>query len=314
MRLDLYRDLCRLARFGANITDAHSCFIFLPTSIFENGLSATEQKSLRLSGFHSLNTNIKTSCSVEKGVGLIGWVAKHNRSIHVSPFERDSRILGMYEHDCELKSFMGIPVPLKTRVQEQKATGVIACDSKKSYAFSKLQGKLLEDLAAEVANTIFLSSITSEERTDAFDWISFAVKAEKLISSLGVNAVEVMRIQLKSFRELEKQCGTRVAAQTHVQLQRLIDQTLPPHFPVIRLSQGDLIVVLDNMMSSFYENKFHAICSHVSSPEKELSLAISRCPMKRRGGKPYSLEEAVTHTAQETSNSYNGDLYEYRTA
>jgi hypothetical protein len=117
------------------------------------------------------------NAKIARGNGLIGWVAKHNRSIHVSPFERDSRTLGIYSEDQQLKSFIGIPVNLgagnpsggasspSAGGEESANVGVIACDSKKSFAFSKLQGKLLEDLAAEVSNTVRL--IRTRAATDS---------------------------------------------------------------------------------------------------------------------------------------------------
>ena len=97
--------------------------------------------TLELAGFHTLSNDIISNCVIPKGDGLIGWVSKHKQAIHVSPFERDSRTLGTYSRDQSLKSFIGIPVQIP--VGSQLQYGVIACDSKKSYAFSETPGQTL---------------------------------------------------------------------------------------------------------------------------------------------------------------------------
>ena len=207
-------DLYRLARFGANISDAYSCFIFLPAELMAQLIcspvlaSAESGRTLVLAGSHTLSNDTIADCRVTRESGLIGWVSKHNRSIHVSPFELDSRTLGIYSTDQQLKSFLGVPIPLDLPNVRVSGAGVIACDSKKSFAFSKLQTKLLENLAAEISNTIQLLLTYNEQGQTDVAWQSFLRRSEELISAIGHQSVEILRLRLSNFMHLESTIGT----------------------------------------------------------------------------------------------------------
>ena len=307
-----------MARFGANISDAHSCFIFIPTQILNQ---EQETKSLaptlELVGYHTLSTDIIPDCLIPRGSGLIGWVAKHKQAIHVSPFERDSRTLGIYSKDQSLKSFIGIPVPLQQGSQVQ--TGVIACDSKKSYAFSKLQGKLLEDLAKEIANTISLLKKSRKKSVYESSWHTFIQRGVQLREAIGSSSLEVLRLRLVNAQEMEDKTGTKASIDAIEQCMRLIEQALPPHFPALKHPSGDIIVILDNMMSSFYENKINAICNHIGNGKQQVSFAFSRSSFREKKNRTATLETLVLQTckmetAADSTASQFGELYEHRRA
>lgn len=296
--VNLKRDLCRMARFGANITDSHSCFIFLPPHIVEpEGSTSSNSQVLHLGGFHSLSNDVIEQCRIESGSGIIGWVAKHHQSIHVSPFEHDSRTLGIYRNDQRLKSFIGIPVPLDFTVTGSNSLcGVVACDSKKSYAFSKLQGKLLEDLAFEIANSLRLTLFYLTHADQNSSWRDFMVKAQALVEALGRNSVEVMRVRAMNLDELEQERGTVAATELLDQLFRLIQQGLPPHCPSYRLPQGDIIIVLDNMMASFYQNKIETFAEHLRSGGAKLEFHFKRQSFRRLRQRTAPLEDLIQAT------------------
>jgi len=296
-------DLQRLARFGANISDAHSCFIFLPAELLTT-LTCTpklnegaDSSTLVLAGYHSLSSSVIVDCRLPRGAGLIGWVAKHNRSIHVSPFELDSRTLGIYSSDQQLKSFVGVPVALD-HGRTTACAGVIACDSKKSFAFSKLQIKLLEDLAAEISNTVQLLLLYGWQGQVDVAWQTFLRRAEELALALGNTAVEILRIRLANFEALESSLGTSAALALAEQLFRLLQQALPPHFPLVRLISGDIIICLDNMMTSFYENKIRALCERIGMPDRNPVLEFIKTPSRNRKRKIMSIEALVAETAR----------------
>jgi hypothetical protein len=48
------------------------------------------------------------------------------------------------------------------------------------------------------------------------------------------------------------------------QFYRLVEQALPPHFPVIRLPQGDILIALDTMMSAFFSNKIQGLIKNMN--------------------------------------------------
>ena len=301
-RIDLRSNLCRLARFGANISDAHSCFIILPGTLFEDDLwQQGEAENLVLGGYHSLCTDIIETPRIERRSGLIGWVAEHRQSIHVSPFEHDSRTLGIYRSDQKLKSFIGIPVAGLPATKKSSAnTGVIACDSKKSFAFSKLQGKLLEDLASEITNYVNLSYLHLCEMNSGPTWEKFTHKGNALIEAIGQNSVEVIRLSVLNFQNLEERFGTQVAIALVEQLFRLIQQALPPHFPNYQLPNGDFVLIIDNMMSAFYENKIRAIAQHLCRNYGEVLLRFTKRSFTDRQCRGYSLDDLICSSCRES--------------
>jgi len=293
---ELTHHLGRLARFGANITDAHTCAIFVPESIIGGKLV---KKRLSLMGFHSLTDEITEHASIEAGAGLIGWVAQHAQAIHVSPFDRDSRTLGYYRANRELKSFMAAPVPISIESSSGSTLthyGVVACDSKKSYAFSKLQGRLLEDLASEI-NAVLALCVESKDEQTELSWDTFRSGAHALIQALGGNSIEVLRMAPSNYLELEQKVGMSAAVEMAEQLFRLFQQALPPHFPITHLPNGDIVVMLDKMMVPFYQNKLNALCSHVSREGSSLLYTFSRTPLETKKGSTNStsLKEAVAY-------------------
>jgi hypothetical protein len=315
-------DLCRLARFGANISDAHSCFIFLPAKLLRPEGAQVDERMLEMGGFHSLCDQVIGNCRLVADSGLIGWVAKHHRSIHVSPFEHDSRTLGTYNADQQLKSFIGIPVFLGTPDAPQAALGgVIACDSKKAFAFSKLQGKLLENLAAELSNIVRLRRRPAQAPKAEISWAEFLNQGTILGHTLGMNSLEVVRVRTKNFEALEMELGSARAIELFDQVHRLIQQTLPPHFPTYRLPSGDLVILLDNMLTSFYENRIVAICDHLKreSPEGSrawIEVGFVKASFTDKRLRAFSLEQMIALTAQPipTESAQRGFHYEFRRA
>ena len=288
-----------------------------------SSLTNTEESGghtfLEIGGSATLSQEIIPHCKISLDSGLIGWVAKHARSIHVSPFEHDSRTLGVYSTDQQLKSFIGIPIPLgdSNSCGSSQPTGVIACDSKKSFAFSKLQGKLLENLAAEVANTIHLHRRTTANSVQPLTWDTFLESACALGHSLGALSLEIMRIRPLCFEDLEHTLGTMKAIEVTRQAQRLIQQTLPPLYPSLILPNGDIIVALDTMMSSLIENKIRALGEHLSNENAKIEFEFVKNPLRKRKERSIHLETLVVETALKTSpqtEGAKGQNYEYRRA
>lgn len=319
------KDLCRLARFGANISDSYSCFILLPNCV-GTAFNPTAQSSnnlnenpnddiLILAGGHSLSNEVIESATITRGSGLIGWVAKHQRSIHVSPFEHDSRTLGVYSRDQKLKSFIGIPVLLKDCL-ETKVAGVIACDSKKSYAFSKLQGKLLEDLSREVTRTIQLSLQAVQQCGSSESWRQFIQKGHALVEGLGPESVQVIRIKTANYAQVESQIGTEATINYSDQVCRLIRQSLPAHAPSHKLPNGDLLLLVDNMMGGFYRNKVNALSSHLAGDNAKLLFHFVESPLARNSRSKSELEAAIASTSDSGDElvSLQNEVHEYRTA
>ncbi len=266
---NLGAELTRLARFGANVSDSFSCFIFLPSKIARpfagESLELAETgatECLHLVGHHSLCHDIVDRCAVACGTGLIGWVAKHRRSIHVSPFEHDSRTLGTYRTDQELKSFIGVPILLEGA--EGEPCGVIACDSRKSFAFSKLQGKLIEELALQAATLVQYAAATRSTGGFENSYESFLDAGAALAQSMSVSTLGLLRIRPLNLTALEQSIGVEGSIKLFDQVVRLVKQTLPQGTPFCKLPNGELMAAVDNMMTSFYESRIEAIAGHAT--------------------------------------------------
>ncbi len=132
----------RLAELIANVTEAFTVSIFLLDESAE---------FLRIVGSHSLSRDFLKDVKIGVGSGLVGWTAENAVRISVCPFERDASTLLYYGSDQDLKSFIAVPI-----LDGEQLLGVIAVDSKKSYAFAKITEKILSDCAQQAASLIKL--------------------------------------------------------------------------------------------------------------------------------------------------------------
>lgn len=269
---------------------------------------------LELAGFHTLSTDIEETCFIPEDSGLIGWVAKHRRGIHVSPFEHDSRTLGIYKSDQGLKSFIGVPVDLSVSGLGPKAVGVVCCDSKKSFAFSKLQGKLLEDLAREAAHMTNLTLAYMKKSRADTNWRQFLLRAQALSETIGPNSFELVRIKTETASQVELRHGSAKVIAMREQLERFISQALPPSSPTFCFPHGDILIALDTMVSSFYENKIRALGAQAGGPGVGFELSFIRRSFRDRKTRATTIEALAAETASEKDFTAEGVQYEYRRA
>jgi hypothetical protein len=294
----LKEDLKRLSRLAASLTDSHSCALFLPTGLLRaelrpantainfqssprNSLAKADQpnngapielrriidtpepanlQSIDLVTTHSVSSSLCRDCRIQIGNGLLGWVAQYGRPIHVSPFEGDSAALGIYAESVQLTSLAALPIPIPLETtDDQRSYGVLMCDTTRSLSFTKQQIKHLEDLTTEISRLLFWALCKKERASAGGSWGSFVARVEDLGAAIGNKSIEFLRLTSTSFSEIERVAGVSEAVRHSEQFLRLIEQTLPPHFPVIRLPQGDIIIALDNMMSGFFQNKIQTL-------------------------------------------------------
>ena len=149
--------LKQMAQLIANITESYTAAIFIADET---------DRVLRPAGIHTLSRDFVSSIEIGFGSGLVGWTAENRARISVCPFERDATTLLYYSCDQHLKSFIAIPVMDESK---QKLLGVIACDSKKSYAYAKVTEKILGDCAAQTAAVIELFDRIGSTMKDSED-------------------------------------------------------------------------------------------------------------------------------------------------
>lgn len=304
----LKEDLKRLTRLAANVADAHTCALFLPTGLLSNSSplftpasnhtvgspiatatpgmiqlrrvvespTTARLRSIEMVAAHSMAPTLSRDCRIQVGSGLLGWVAEHGRPIHIAPFDADSSTLGLYADSEQLKCLAALPVPMPAEYRDaQQCHGVLMCDSKRPLSFSKTQFKLLEDITTEISRVLFWALFKREGASLESSWENFTSRAEGLASAIGSDSVEFLRIVVETFAEMERDVGISGAVRRSDQFFRLVQQALPPHFPATRLPQGDILIALDNMMSAFFQNKIQSLVKHLSDEQKDFGISIT---------------------------------------
>ncbi len=292
----LSTDINRIAALAANLLEAHSVVVFLPQSSSGQVVPEDDRNLLIPVGIHTLAPSMILAKGLSLDAGLIGWVAKNKKSIHVSPFERDSRVLGFYKEDLLLKSLIGVPIALKDR---SDICGVMLADSKKSFAFSKLQGKLLEDIAVQVSRTIVLHNNTQKQPDIKNAWNQFIGNADKFAESNGRNDIAAVRIRATNMSEFESRFGLIQSCSFLQQVYRLISQSLQPHCPTFVTPLGEYVMLIDSMTTDLYTNKILALTEYTKLHGVNLQIEF-RARAFPRGERSMSLEHLINLTAFES--------------
>lgn len=338
-------DLKKLAKLAANVSEAHTCTIFLPTGLLTStsphrGMEAAsftpqtnaaqpatgqtdtiELKkifhlgpdlaigSIEMVAAHSTSTCLVRDCRIQVGNGLIGWVAENARSIHVAPFDMDSSVLGIYTETEPLKSLVAVPIPMPTENPNARTfSGVLMCDSRKAFSFTKPQMKHLEEIATLISRLLFWTLFKKETTSTENSWDSFLTKATHLSEAIGHDSIEMVRISVESFADLEAAHGTSSAVQASEQFVRLIQQALPPHFPLVRLPNGDILVALDNMMTAFFQNKIRTLANHLNDQVKPFIIRLQSFSAKASRARGFDIDSILRATTPAPVTSTLGKM------
>jgi len=133
---NLERDLFSLITLVSNVTEAYSACLFLENK---------RRKVFQLTTYHSLSPHIIPDASIKGGQGFMGWVLDNNTPLSLNQFDKDAMILGYYNRDEDLKSFMAVPLPTTM------TKGALAVDSKKTWSFTNKSQKILAGFAQQFA-------------------------------------------------------------------------------------------------------------------------------------------------------------------
>ena len=146
----LKSDLTNLCSLISNVTESYTTAIFIRS---EN------KDEFEVGGAQTLSLDFKYDAKISEKRGLVGWCLANKQQLCVSPFEQDARALLYYKKDQSLKSFVAVPV----LDEENEVVAVIACDSKKNYAFARIAEKFLIDFGRQVNSLLELHSKVSPE-------------------------------------------------------------------------------------------------------------------------------------------------------
>lgn len=128
--------LGHLLELIGNVADAYTSALFT----IEPG-----EKYLSLSEHFTLSQSLDREAKIPLGKGPIG-LAAHTRKLQlVENFDKDTRFLGIYKKNEELKSFIAVPVVYGEQV------AVLVVDTKERYQFSVKLQKILSDFAQQIA-------------------------------------------------------------------------------------------------------------------------------------------------------------------
>ena len=318
----LTEDIKKFTRLASQASDAHTAAIFLPTGLLtsasptpllttprstslhpldgsarecdDRGAGHLQRASIELVGVHSLSPSLVRDCRIQVGNGILGWVAENGRPIHVTPFDMESSTLGIYSESEHLQSLVAVPILVPSAERQCRGTsGVLMCDSRKSPSFSKSQVKQLEEIAVLVSRLLFWALFKKTSTAHESSWDSFATRIAQLTEAIGARSVEVLRLSVSSFGGIEEVHGITFAVHQSEQFARLVQQALPPHFPMARLPIGEMIIALDTMMSPFFQNKITSLARHLNDQGAPFQVAIKSFSAKGSLGDACDIDQIL---------------------
>ena len=259
---DLFQDLTSLIQLTSNALDSFSTMLLLPERVAAN-LKGSESTgdNLTMITHHSLSEQLESNCTIKPSYGLIGWVARNRELLHVSPFEGSSTTLGTYRKDVSLKSLAACPVYLERdqyRVEEQ--VGVLVCDSKKSYAFSKVQLKLLQEFALQFSRTLRPHLGKDAHFSQRFCWDDFCDRAESLWQYNHPSNLSFVRMRVENRALAPYLSENPDRSLTSIdQLYQMILMSLSDKTAALFLPNGEMCFVLSNSNATKFTNKINRI-------------------------------------------------------
>lgn len=117
------------------VFEAYSAVLFLPEE---------DRETCVVAASFSLGRKIESSATIAPGQGLVGWIIRNHEILCIPNFDHYKSKLGYYtSHEEEnIKAFMGAPL---------SCGGALCLDSKRQYAFSEKDNKVLQLFAELIA-------------------------------------------------------------------------------------------------------------------------------------------------------------------
>ena len=278
------KDLDRLSRLALKISNSASCLIFLPVEIFSGKIAEGRFSGLlQLGGQATLQGELNEKHRVKAGIGVVGWTAKNKKPSNICSFRNSSGTLGFYNNELNIGSLCTVPIDLsfiRKDWQEEPLAGVLYCDSDAENIYDDSVTGLLETIAEEAAQIVALSCKVNASVANNLNFHEFHGRVLSLTEQIGSDSLEIMRIKMQNSEELELHLGLSKFVILFESMQRLIQQVLPPQYPVVHLPNGETLIVLDNMLGNFYENKIRMIAAHVGPDNLAINYTFNRKILK----------------------------------
>jgi GGDEF domain-containing protein len=141
--------LGHLIELIGNVADAHTVALFT----MDPG-----DKVLAMREHFSLSRNLDRGAKIPIGKGPIGLTAQTRKSQLIENFDQNTRSLGIYKKNEELKNFISLPVIYGNKV------AVLVVDSKERYQFSIKLQKILAEFTQQIAWNLEDQSSSDSEK------------------------------------------------------------------------------------------------------------------------------------------------------
>lgn len=263
-------------------TGAQTTLIFLPHDSCATEETEQVQDSVVLSICgEASDFVIDPKHKAKVGIGIIGLVAKNETPVRISDFQHSTKALGFYKQNLNIESLVAIPIKLGIKTAALEAqTGVLYCDSPEPDFFSPGMVLALEQYADLIARIFRLEQQQSEDIPEAVSNDEFARSVDMLIKQLGPQSIDLIRIELNNKKDLENALGFQQSVSTFEKMRRLTRQAIPANYPVLHTATGETLIALDNMVSSFYENKLRIIAAQLSPDNLALDFEFNNFAFK----------------------------------
>ncbi|HMO01897.1 MAG TPA: GAF domain-containing protein [Oligoflexia bacterium] len=315
-----------IAKLAAKATSAHTVFVLLSSELLRLNNKANSKyqaynQEFVLFNWHSLSNSINTEYRVATGQGFAGWVAGNRKPLTISPLNRDSKQLGLYTANIGINSLVAVPIidhysnsdhhnsPLRPLL------GILICDSLQTYAFDREAIEVIEEVASQTASAIIYHFQEKRVSDDRASWNKFVRKTHQLIDQLGKNSLDVLRVKIKNFREFELKNGPAACIAAYQAFSRQIEELLPENGTFMALSNSDLVIVIDNMLSDFIEDKLLTIAKHTDlltkgyyfSNRKVLELTNNQNQQENNLWSQFAIKITKLHLGAKTFNDLRID-------
>lgn len=296
---DITPDLNDIAELILDITPAQSCLIFLPTEVISGQIADGKFSGLlQLAGGATVK-RINEKHKSKSGTGIVGWVAKNKQIINIPEFSHSTQALGFYSEQASISSVIALPINLKLKGydwHEETISGVLYCDSSEKNSFDQTTADILTKITKQVSKNVTLGLKVNSNIAKNLNFQEFYSRIEKLVERLGENSLQILRVKLDNSEEIEEKLGITEFVMMFQKMQRLIQQVLPPKYPVIHMPSGETLIVVDNMMGKYYENKIRIIAAHLNPDNYVLNYNFRHYPVTLGKNNKLSLDTLLSES------------------
>lgn len=283
----LLEDMGRFSALAANILDAYSTLIVLPSGLSElpSPTRGVPGESLTVISSHSLSSRLKVPCVLPAKNGVIGWVARTGRPVHLAHFDRDSSALGYYASNEPLKSFIAHPIvpPANDAMDSShRLHGVLVADSRKSYAFGPVQQKILGQLCEQLSFQLSLfHDLRATDRKISDPWERFWKKSEALVERRGLKNVALFVVRLVDHESASGASFCKRAEEAWKFFACLRGMCEPESPFLVHEASQCAVWCLDRMLLSVLETRIEALSSSLRLRGNPLKPEMRSVPLSR---------------------------------